>query len=582
VPHRHDTLATLVARLTAATYFEDAATAVLQTLFNCAETTLTTSPYASNAQLLRGVIHLRPEGTYQRLFGIDRKNGERIDGAAYVTSANIWAWIEASHCSLSIDVQASMLRAWGATGPLLLPNQRLDAGLPGDRTRKKLLGRDATHVHAIPLLAPGGSVHGMITLEMSCKVAIGREFIWEACHEVLQMLAGVSGAFLAARTLPKRPDEFSGVDKFLPVVGATTAPLVELLAAFAPREDTILITGPTGVGKSRLARFAHEHSSRKGQTFEMLDLLGIPDELQMGEIFGWKRGAFSSAHKDHLGAITRAEKGTLFIDEIDKLSMKAQAGLLHFIESRAYRMLGDDAAGERRADVRLLVGTNANLRKAVRAGEFREDLYYRINVLPVRVPALADRLDELPRWADYMLKQRHLENTPHGSVSFEPAAKNLLLSVPWPGNLRQLDNIIRRAYALRLGGTVPTGDIVVERRHVERALTFDADTEPSALVDLLWRAALAFVQEAQRPETSLPLDMAEAFRGMVLGAAIQQMGSRDEAFAILGQQALIKNRNHHRVLKRELAKVKELFAALGCEDNSEFEALLAMAEEPGD
>src|SRR4051812_41931635 len=150
--------------------------------------------------------------------------------------------------------------------------------------------------------------------------------------------------------------------------------------------------------------------NRYGQSFEVLDILGVPEDLQMAELFGWKRGAFTGAVKDNPGAISRAEKGTLFLDEIDKLSMRAQAGLLRFIEERLYRMLGDDTSTTRRADVQLLVGPNADLKAAVRSGRFREDLYYRVNVLPVRLPPLAERLDELPKWAGYMLSRCHAES----------------------------------------------------------------------------------------------------------------------------------------------------------------------------
>jgi DNA-binding NtrC family response regulator len=345
----------------------------------------------------------------------------------------------------------------------------------------------------------------------------------------------------------------------------------------------VLISGPTGAGKSRLARWCHEHSQRRSQRFEALDLLGVPEDLQTAELFGWKRGAFTGAVKDNPGAISRAAKGTLFLDEIDKLSLKAQAGLLRFIEERAYRMLGDDAVAERRADVRLLVGTNADLRAAVRAGRFREDLYYRINVLPVRLLPLSERLDELPRWADYMLCRRHQESSGGGTVRFEPEAGKLLAAAPWPGNLRQLDNIVRRAYALLLAGqSGARGDLVIQRHHVERALTFDSDVEPSALVEQLWRAAHTFVHEAERRrrgDAPLPLELADAFRGLVLGAALQQTGSRDGAFVVLGQEPLLKNRNHHRALHRELSRVRELLRLLGSDVDPELQAVLDTDDE---
>jgi Sigma-54 interaction domain len=581
-----ETIGLLVPHLLAASYFEDAAAAVLEAMFVCAERALAASSFAARGRLLRGVAHLRPEGSYRRVFGLERAGGGRVEGLGYLTSGTVWSWIE-KHCrSVSIDVARSSLRSWLPDGPVEHPERPEAAGLPGDATRERLLGRDATHVHVVPLRAPGGGVEGMITLEANCKAAMGREFVWGACYEELEALAGVAGPYLTARTLPLRPAALVGPDEFLPVVGPSTARLVELLRAFAPREDTILISGPTGAGKSRLARWCHERSPRKGQRFEVLDILAVPDELQMAELFGWKRGAFTGAVRDNPGAVARAAGGTLFLDEVDKLSLKAQAGLLHFIEERSYRALGDDAAGERRADVRLLVGTNADLRAVVRAGRFREDLYYRINVLPVRLLPLAERLDELPQWADYMLGRRHRESAATGSARFEPEAVKRLVAAPWPGNLRQLDNIVRRAYALHLAADPgAAGDLVIRRHHVERALGFDVDAEPSALLDLLWRAARTFVREAERGNHGgrpLPLDLTEAFRGMVLGAAVQHAGGRDEGFALLGQQSLLKGRNHHRALRRSLERVRELWNAVGGELDPELETMLDNEEKQPD
>ncbi|MEO8900514.1 MAG: sigma 54-interacting transcriptional regulator [Polyangiaceae bacterium] len=359
-----EALSSLVSRLVGATYFEDAASALLQAMFACVDFAVAESPFAFRGRLLRGVLHLRPEGSYQRLFGLEHPGDARVEGIGYVTSGNVWTWIEEHRCSVSIDVQRNALRSWLPQGPVDRSDVPEADGLPGDATRERMLGRNATHVHVVPLRAPGGKVDGMITLEANCKVAVGQDFVWESCYEELENLAGVAGAFIAARALPSNTVAPASPDEFLPVVGQSTAPLIELLRAFAPRDDTVLISGPTGAGKSRLARWCHEHSSRKGERFEQLDILGLPEDLQLPELFGWKRGAFTGAVKDQAGAIARAAKGTLFLDEIDKLSLKAQAGLLRFIEERAFRMLGDDSVTERRADVRILVGTNADLRAA--------------------------------------------------------------------------------------------------------------------------------------------------------------------------------------------------------------------------
>jgi DNA-binding NtrC family response regulator len=577
-------LASLVLGLMEAKTFEDAASATLKAMLTSAEEALAHSPHAAQGRVLRGVVHLRPAGSYQRLFGIEHPSGDRVEGTGYLTSANVWRWVAENRSAVSIDVPLSTLRTWSAEGPSEHKELRASAGLPGRETRERMMGRDATHVHVIPLCAPAGSVDGMITLEASARAAIGHDFIWPACHERLQVISGVAAPYLAA--LPLTPVKEAATDELLPVIGPSTASLIDLLRVFSRQEETILLSGPTGAGKSRLARWCHEQSARKGHPFETMSLLSVPEDLQMAELFGWKRGAFTGAVKDAQGAITRAARGTLFIDEIDKLSMRAQAGLLRVLEEQRYRPLGDNAS-EQRANVRFIVGTNTDLHAALRAGRFREDLYYRINVLPLRLPPLAERLDELPLWAEYMLARRHQESGGGGGApSLAPEAIALLRSTSWPGNLRQLDNIIRRAYALALADRGASGGAPgLLRLHIERSLAYEGGADPSSLLRTLWRAARAFVDEAERREQSaapLSLDLCEAFRGMVLGAAVQRRGSREEGFLLLGQRKLLKNRNHYRALRRELDHVRELLRSVGGEVEPELQRLLDEAEASSD
>jgi DNA-binding NtrC family response regulator len=582
VPH-NETLASLATDLMASSCFEDAATVVLERMLAVARAVLESSEFGASSRLLRGVVHVRPGDSYQRLFGIEHPSLARMAGAGHLTSANVWKWIAENRCSVSIDVQLETIRPWSLTGPMHpILDSKESSGLPGHVTREHMINREATHVHVVPLRTPSGAVDGMIALEASCRDAMGRDFIWGACDERLRLCASIAAPYLCA--LPLKTLQVIQPDEFLPVIGPTTANLIELVRIFARQEETLLISGPTGAGKSRLARWCHEHSGRSGHSFETLDLLSVPEDLQMAELFGWKRGAFTSAIKDNPGAIARARRGTLFIDEIDKLSLKAQAGLLHVLEERRYRPLGEET-GDRQADVRFIIGTNADLRATVRAGRFREDLYYRINVLPVRLPPLSERLDELPLWAEYMLKRRHGEGGT-GAVSVAEDAVKLLLATPWPGNLRQLDNIIRRAYVLALhaqGGA--GGDLALERQHVEKALAHDPAPDSGSLPTHLWRAAHAYVQEAERRQRSgsvLPLEMSEAFRGMVLGAAILRLRDRDEAFEVLGEAQLIKHRNHHKHLRRELEKVRKLLAMVGGRIDPDLAALLAEIDDPTD
>ncbi len=540
--------------------------------------------WAERGSVLRGMVHLRPSDGYRRLWveeheddASDRRGRARDPQLtdAFVPSATAWRWVAEHRAAVAIDVLAGLLQPRLPSGQVeRLPDVAPVVDLASEETRDRLLGREATHVYVLPLIAPGGAVAGMIALEASCRAATARAFVWPSCEEALDVLAALCAPYLTS--LPLRPVAVPEPDELMPVVGRATAGLVEVLRVFAQQEETILIAGPTGVGKSRLARWCHERSKRKGQPFEVLDLLTVPEELQMGELVGWQKGAFTGAVRDTPGAIARAEKGTLFVDEIDKLSLKAQASLLRVLEERVYRPLGQ-GRGERRANVRFLIGTNADLHASVREKRFREDLYYRINVLPVKVPPLSERIEEVPAWARYMLARRGAEGGGDGAPVLSHAAEAILAGVSWPGNLRQLDNIIRRAYALALVERGAGGaGLVLEARHVERALAYDAHAEPSSVGRALLQAARAFEREAERRSRStspLTLDHASAFAGVVLAAAVDRIGGRDEAFRSLGRADLLKGRNHHRVLKRELERVDELVAALGPDAAPEIAAL---------
>jgi DNA-binding NtrC family response regulator len=419
----------------------------------------------------------------------------------------------------------------------------------------------------------------MVSIEASCIAAIDRPFVWPELVTGAQLLADVAAPFLAA--LPTAQREAAPPDLYLPVIGPSMTPLVEMLRIFAEQDETLLLTGPTGSGKSRLARWCHHRSPRDKGPFEILDLATVPEDLQLADLFGWKRGAFTGASRDMTGAITRATGGTLFIDEIDKLSMRAQAGLLRVFEERKYRPLGE-GAGERTADVRFIVGTNAHVQELVKAGRFREDLYYRINVLPVQVPPLAERRDEIPAWALYMLRRRH-EAGPGaasaGAATIAPDALDRILAHTWPGNLRQLDNIIRRAYTLSLLETTGVSrDVALRAPHVDRAFSLEGGEPSAPLLDLLAEAAEAFVSEAQRLEGAdnpLKLEHLDALRGLVLAAAVTRLRSKQDAFRLFGKEATVSNRNHGKVLKAELARIDALREALGQPPDPELTALLS-------
>lgn len=330
-------------------------------------------------------------------------------------------------------------------------------------------------------------------------------------------------------------------------------PIIELLDTYARLDETLLLKGQSGTGKSRLAAWAHERSGRAGP-LETVDLQVIPESTQVGELFGWRKGAFTGAEHDHEGFVGRAEGGTLFIDEIDKLSLRAQAALLQLLENKIYRRLGEQT--HRRADVRFMIGTNVDLLRKVHQGEFREDLYYRVNVLTTVLPSLDDRKDEIADWARYMLRRR--DPTAH----FDNEALVVIEQSRWPGNLRQLDNVVRRAYAMACASPTANADAGhVGAQHVRQALGMERSMHAVQTAPPLTEAASAVAKAAleryRRKEVTDPRDV-QGFWGLVLVAALEQGASVETIFEMFGRPRLVEGRNHHRTLRREAERAAKL------------------------
>jgi PAS domain S-box-containing protein len=237
--------------------------------------------------------------------------------------------------------------------------------------------------------------------------------------------------------------------------------LFEVLPAIAASPSTVLIQGETGTGKELIARTLHELSPRKEGPFIAVNCGALPDTLLESELFGYKAGAFTGAAKDKPGRFALAKGGTLFLDEIGEISPALQIRLLRILQERVYEPLG--ATRSEKADVRVVAATNRDLLARCREGTFREDLYYRINVVRIELPPLRGRMEDLPLLAtQFIARFNRLQDR---SVSgLAPEALSLLMAHDWPGNVRELENVIERAFILCGSGRI-------EVNHLPESLT---------------------------------------------------------------------------------------------------------------
>lgn len=234
------------------------------------------------------------------------------------------------------------------------------------------------------------------------------------------------------------------------------AQLKEMVRTVAAASSTVLIRGESGTGKELVARGIHGCSPRADQPFVTVNCGAFPETLLESELFGYVKGAFTGANTNRRGLFEAADKGTLFLDEIGEMTLQMQVSLLRVLQERQVRPLG--SATNIPVDVRLLAATNANLEMAVQEGRFREDLYYRISVIPVELPPLRDRREDIPLLAMHFLR-RFAAAMGKPVAKFDPAGMARLEAYDWPGNVRQLENAVERAVALTQGETVVVGPL---------------------------------------------------------------------------------------------------------------------------
>ncbi|QGY41442.1 response regulator [Pseudodesulfovibrio cashew] len=234
------------------------------------------------------------------------------------------------------------------------------------------------------------------------------------------------------------------------IIGTSSAmrDVIDMVKVVAPTEATVLITGESGTGKELIARAIHATSARKKKQLVTINCAALSETLLESELFGHEKGAFTGADKRRDGRFMQANKGTIFLDEIGEISMPMQAKLLRAVQEREIQRVGSDTV--QFVDVRILAATNKDLKAEVEAGRFREDLYYRLHVMVLRLPALRERQDDVPLLANFFL-ERFAEKNRKTVKGFSPLAMDMLIRHSWPGNVRELENMIERAIILCMG-----------------------------------------------------------------------------------------------------------------------------------
>lgn len=254
-----------------------------------------------------------------------------------------------------------------------------------------------------------------------------------AKHENVKLKAALSSAF-----------DFQGV------VGQSQAmkKVLEMLASLAPSEATVLITGESGTGKEVVARMVHANSGRRHGPFVPINCAALSENLLESELFGHEKGAFTGADRKREGRFQAADQGSIFLDEIGEVPLPMQAKLLRAIQEREIQKVGSDEV--HKVDVRIVAATNRDLKQDVEDRRFRQDLYYRLNVVSVKLPPLRERREDIPALASHFLK-KFAEKNGRAIKGFTPGAMDRMLKYEWPGNIRELENTVERAVVLLMG-----------------------------------------------------------------------------------------------------------------------------------
>jgi DNA-binding NtrC family response regulator len=320
------------------------------------------------------------------------------------------------------------------------------------------LQQQGSQAGVIVMTAHGSVDNAIEAMKLGAADFLQKPFSLEHLITVVQKVMDVQTLKSENQRLRDQLDQRYQFDN---IIGKSAAmrEIFQTVERVGPTRTTVLIAGESGVGKDMIARAIHQHSPRRSNAFVKINCTALPENLMESELFGYDKGAFTGASVSKPGKFELADKGTAFLDEIGDVPGNIQVKLLRILQERQFERLGSNLT--RNVDVRVIAATNVDLRAALEEGRFREDLYYRLNVVPINVPPLRDRKEDIPFLAMHFVKNLS-RDLGAGDRALSPAAMDRLISHAWPGNVRELENTIERSLVLTSSEVLQPGDIRLE------------------------------------------------------------------------------------------------------------------------
>lgn len=409
----------------------------------------------------------------QRKFLMSLLELQKVDrGSIWVRKGNGYLCVEAAGSQsekvkgITISANHPSIVGW------VIENGKMTVGEPGKDVRhyKEIedpISVKSTLIVCFPLFLKEGEVYGAVqlidTVSSGSRINLDREYL-----ELLQQLIDIGSLAIGNSLVYRRQEnENQKLKQALEVIRSEETPLgrseaflkmMRLTGDYAKTDFPVLITGESGTGKELIAREIHRMSSRRGKPFLVQNCSAIPDTLLESELFGYEKGAFTGATKDKIGLFEAADEGTIFLDEIGDMPAHLQARILRVLQNNEIKPLG--SAKTRRIDVRIVSATNKDLREAILQGLFREDLFYRLNVLPLHLPPLRERTEDIPFLLDHFMRREALKMG-RPLKKFSSEALERLLGYYWKGNIRELENFVKHIVVIARGELIAEEDLPV-------------------------------------------------------------------------------------------------------------------------